>query len=89
MGSAAKSVHEGFGVPFGHSPHVNYHIGRGIEQFAPPVRQIAVDMAHARGQLGLMLAAMKDCDVVAERMKLSNRVRSGAGRASEDQDAHP
>jgi hypothetical protein len=26
---------------------------------------------------------------VAERMKLSNRVRSGAGRASEDQDAHP
>jgi hypothetical protein len=51
--------------------------------------QIAVEMAHARVQFGLMLDAMKGCDVVAERMEPSERIRSGEGRASEDQDAHP
>src|SRR5262249_40888781 len=84
----AKSAHKRFGIQFGHSPHVNNEIGRGIEQRAREVRELAVDMAHARGKVSFMLAAVIDGDLVAKRVEPPDRVRPSQCRASEDQYAH-
>jgi hypothetical protein len=67
---------------------MHHDIGRGTEQLAREVRELAVDMAHTCRQVGLMLTAMKDRDFVAKRVKPSDRVGSGQIRASKDQYAH-
>ena len=63
---AAKSVHKRFGIHFGHSPHVDNNVWRWIEYLPWQMRQLAVQIAYPKRELGLMLTAVKNNDLVAE-----------------------
>jgi hypothetical protein len=81
-------LHQGFRIHFGHSPHVNNDIGGWIDRVAGRVCEVAVEMPHVRRQFGLVLASVKDNDLMSQGVKPSDRVGSSKRRASKNQDAH-
>jgi hypothetical protein len=59
-------VQERFGIHFGHSPHVDDNIGRRIQRLPRQMGELPVEMTHACRHLGLVLAAVKDSDRMAQ-----------------------
>jgi hypothetical protein len=67
---------------------VNNHIWGRIGRLPWEVREVAKEMAYACGKLGLMLAAVKNRDLVSHGVQPSDRVWPSQTRASKDQNTH-
>jgi hypothetical protein len=61
---------------------VDNDVGLRIERLARGVSEITVNVAYACGEFALVLAAVKNSDLVAEGVEPSDRVWSSKSRAS-------
>jgi hypothetical protein len=63
---------------------VHYHVRRKGSQFSGRTGEIAVDVPDRTGQIGLVLAAVKNRDLVAQAIEAPRQKRSGKARAAQD-----
>jgi hypothetical protein len=67
---------------------MNNDIRCWIERAKGRVREVTVEMTHARRKFGLVVAPVKDSDLMPKRVKPSDYVRSSERCASKNQYAH-
>jgi hypothetical protein len=67
---------------------MNDGIRRWVKRFVRQVPDVAVQMSHACRYVALVLAAMKDSDLVAKAVQSSDRVRTSESSASKNQNTH-